>query len=545
MGIPQLFRYLAGAHPRAVSHVGGDSRLTCDRLYLDFNGIIHGSAQALLARGVPCDAVTTDRVIEETLRQTRRIVARVAPTRLVYIAVDGLPPMAKLHQQRMRRYTASLRRDKLGVWDSNAVTPGTAFMDAMSAALRRSSGALSSTCDVVVSDADEEGEGEQKIFKQLRRLGPGAAQRCVVYGLDADLLLMALLSPARDSLRVLRESSLDQDSVLQCVDVRALSRSLSAAVAHPTDGMLPSELRRASDEEVLSTRMRDFVVLCMLLGNDFVPSLPSLRIRDGAPDALLRAYRSALDGSDGRRISRGGPASLAGIDASLLAAVVRSVAQSEDAALRELDERYYRRVESSTSRARLRPADLLDQYPVERESAAPNVVRPGAPGWRYRYYAHLFGFSQAQARHVHAASLSFVAGLAWSVSYMEQSLMSTGYYYPHEYAPLAQDVHNALLDAETGRSVRAALVGKDLPRPPSDVASPGEWQLLLVLPRASGCLLPDRLRAVMERPELGCTHMFPVAWKYATYLKDRLHEAPPRLPPLDVALLLRACKLLP
>jgi 5'-3' exonuclease len=43
----------------------------------------------------------------------------------------------------------------------------------------------------LISTADEPGEGEQKVFNLLRKLG-AKGKGCVIYGLDADLILMSL-----------------------------------------------------------------------------------------------------------------------------------------------------------------------------------------------------------------------------------------------------------------------------------------------------------------------------------------------------------------
>ena len=49
----------------------------------------------------------------------------------------------------------------------------------------------------------------------------------------------------------------------------------------------------------------DFVFLCFLVGNDFLPHLPSLQIRDGALDAIIAIYRSLLSSLSGYMTKNG------------------------------------------------------------------------------------------------------------------------------------------------------------------------------------------------------------------------------------------------
>jgi 5'-3' exoribonuclease 2 len=49
----------------------------------------------------------------------------------------------------------------------------------------------------------------------------------------------------------------------------------------------------------------DFVFLCFFVGNDFLPHLPALQIREGALDAILAIYKNILPSLDGYLTEKG------------------------------------------------------------------------------------------------------------------------------------------------------------------------------------------------------------------------------------------------
>ena len=109
------------------------------------NGILHNCSH-------PSDGVTK-RLSEKDLVQAvytyiDKVISVVRPKKLVYLAIDGCAPRAKLNQQRARRFRAakdlaearrkeaeSQGEQKIAddeVFDSNCITPGTVFMTDMS-----------------------------------------------------------------------------------------------------------------------------------------------------------------------------------------------------------------------------------------------------------------------------------------------------------------------------------------------------------------------------------------------------------------------------
>ncbi len=88
-----------------------------------------------------------------------KLVGIIKPKKLIYLAVDGVAPRAKMNQQRSRRFRAAIEAQKnselenniLNEWkrlglkhpkesktsfDSNVITPGTPFMAKLTDALK-------------------------------------------------------------------------------------------------------------------------------------------------------------------------------------------------------------------------------------------------------------------------------------------------------------------------------------------------------------------------------------------------------------------------
>ena len=111
-----------------------------DNLYLDMNGIIHMCTHANSDEIVVMDEKI---MLQRIFTYTDRIYKIVRPKKIFYLAVDGVAPRAKMNQQRSRRFRSSKEQEQLMAtavarggdipdeadrFESNCITPGTAFM---------------------------------------------------------------------------------------------------------------------------------------------------------------------------------------------------------------------------------------------------------------------------------------------------------------------------------------------------------------------------------------------------------------------------------
>jgi 5'-3' exoribonuclease 2 len=73
----------------------------------------------------------------------------------------------------------------------------------------------------------------------------------------------------------------------------------------------------------------DFVFLCFLVGNDFLPHLPSLQIREGALDAIMVIYKNILPKLGGYLTDEGR------IDFKNVDAIFRDISKLEEEQFRQ------------------------------------------------------------------------------------------------------------------------------------------------------------------------------------------------------------------
>jgi len=369
MGVPAFFRWLSTRCPKIVidaierlmapqtiqgmnidrmreESIRNDEPLF-DNLYLDMNGIIHPCCHP--EEGPPPQNETD--MFNNVFAYVDKLMRIVRPRKIVYMAIDGVAPRAKMNQQRSRRFRAAIdakvkleKEDELrelweqkgervpeslktksSYFDSNVITPGTPFMDRLAEALkyfihdRLQNDPIWQNLTVIFSDAQVPGEGEHKIleFIRLQRAQEGYDPNTVhcLYGADADLIMLGL-STHEVNFFVLREV-FQQPTDKTCYTCgekghladeceRIHSKSASGDVSKRVQFQYISiwRVREFLEYEFQNVEtpflkdferiIDDFVFLCFFVGNDFLPHLPSLYIRQGAIDSIILIYKKLL-----------------------------------------------------------------------------------------------------------------------------------------------------------------------------------------------------------------------------------------------------------
>lgn len=263
-GIPKMFRWLIDLYPSILNTATQSlpkqtSPSIVDNFYLDMNGIIHAFSNSNQISKVknkdgsfihPYDLPkkTENEIFDNIFNYLDRLVKLVRPQNLLYLAIDGVAPRAKMNQQRSRRFRAAKDREQQileyylqygrlpggissqsnepkdmetveeninkfnsnnDLFDSNAITPGTDFLHRLSIALdnwlkvkvKNDEEWRKLNMTVIFSPPSVPGEGEHKIMDKIREIQKDLKNnpqqkniRHCLYGLDADLIMLGLVT---------------------------------------------------------------------------------------------------------------------------------------------------------------------------------------------------------------------------------------------------------------------------------------------------------------------------------------------------------------
>ena len=112
MGIPSYFSYIVKNHRNIIKKLN-DINYLIDNLYIDSNSIIYDALRELLTDKSIIDKSVEDFediLIENVCKIIEKYIYHISPKNAVFIAFDGVAPVAKLDQQRNRRYKSVMEK---------------------------------------------------------------------------------------------------------------------------------------------------------------------------------------------------------------------------------------------------------------------------------------------------------------------------------------------------------------------------------------------------------------------------------------------------
>jgi len=448
-----------------------------------------------------------------------------------------------------RKFQLVTEEEKLGPppFDSNCITPGTEFLSKLGKRYQswiKEKMATDPTWQkgptVIFSGAEVPGEGEHKImdFIRAQRADPAHSEdtRHCMYGLDADLIMLSLVTHeprftllrerqrfqkgryaprggnrrgqgrgrgplpdqqdhfrGRFASKVVDDSRNDDDDFV-FLDIAPLRQCLSGTMR---PRLSEAELGFKWDEK---RAVDDFVFLCMLVGNDFMPALPHLDVAGGALNLMLRTYTDLLPSIGGYLTNRDSNESI--LHVARFERLLKVLSENEPYMVSK-------KLACDSSNRDNRRSGQVNERDYKR-----------------RYYLQKVGLHPNDAHGRAALVQNYLEGLVWCLEYYHHGCCSWDWYFKDFYAPLATDLVQ-LPEYE----IRLQM---GTPFPPLA-------QLLSVLPPQSGDLVPKPYKELMLNPESPVFDAFPADFRLDLNGKTKDWEAVALLPFIDEARLLAAC----
>jgi 5'-3' exonuclease len=438
----------------------------------------------------------------------------IFPSKTAYIAFDGVAPLAKMDQQRNRRY----KNNKPGTtgWSTSNITPGTLFMKKLSSRItnyfkdRTFNNKHGLKCDIIVSTSDEAGEGEHKLFHFIRTSGKISPEdKATVYGLDSDLIMLSIFHAHlfneiyifREAPEFMKSSILLENSESGCyfMDIKKLADSILSEMHCGTS---------------VRSRIYDYIFMCFFLGNDFLPHFPSLSLRTSGIHILLEIYRLYIGKFADRTF----------IDSSLkiqwkwVHLFINELAKRENDYL----------LQEYTARSKWNKNSWLIGTEEERDNLIQNVpviyraeeeyICPKEKGWELRYYKCLFG-TEIEIKSI---CQNYIEGLEWVFKYYTQECPHWRWKYNYHYPPLLKDLCKHI--SNVNKNYISSIDKKNKPIK-SDI------QLAYVLPESNHHLITSSaIRDVLKKDY---SELYPREFKYQWAFCRYLWEAHVILPEIN------------
>ncbi len=517
MGVPSYFSYLIRNHKDMLIKLFNFKK-EINNLYFDSNSIVYDVLRVLSKDYDGNDEKFERELILGVCKQLDSYIVEIKPNNQVYIAFDGVAPVAKLEQQRTRRYKSMIEKKvfnslfgEKNEWNKTAITPGTNFMDKLNKGVRDYYKGREKSYNInkfIFSGSDEPGEGEHKLFQHIRDNEKRHQKEVtVIYGLDADLIMLCL-----NHLRISKQiylyretpefvksinSSIDPN-LTYLLDIPLLSQEI---IMEMNNGKKPSSKQETN-------KLYDYIFLCFFMGNDFLPHFPSMNIRTNGIDIMLGAYKH-ISKNEKMNLTNGKK-----IYWKNVYKLVKFLAENEYNNI--INEYKIRSKWEKRSFPSKTEEDKKNRYlciPIKNRTLE-KYIDPYSSMWQKRYYEILFnntdsGYFKKQV------SLNYMEGLEWVMNYYTSGCIDWRWSYDYNYPPLLNDLVRYIPRFDS------KMIKENIHKPVSR-----KVQLSYVLPPESLPLIPD----IGNKLQTKFPHFYDespnMVWAYCKYIWEAHLELP-------------------
>jgi 5'-3' exonuclease len=509
------------------------TNVSVDNLMIDLNGMFHSSTQKIFQYGAH---KPPPRLLPRLLRPTNQnvienktaekelkvfediclnidfIFKKVKPNKRLILCVDGPAPLSKQNQQRQRRFRSANENadssfdqgnDK---FDPNCLTPGTKFMDSLNKYIewyvkKQMSDETTywNKIEVVFSNEKCAGEGEHKLINYLRKYGEPNDASCI-FGMDADLIMLAL-GTHLPHFYILREDTFSTNNDYFLIDIGTVRTKLSA--------MMDWKGKQQKQEFNHRFAINDFIFMCFMVGNDFLPHVPSLEIIEGGVDFMLDVYKNVGE-HYGHLTNECNVTHRVLLQKEPLKVYLGTISQYDKGILEN----------KLLKKDKFFPDIILEQNSKLKEGKYELDIL----AYRKQYYTDHFN-SDVDTSNL---CVEYLEGMQWVLEYYTHGVPDWKWCFKHHYAPFAFELAEHLDRFKHDFSPRV-----------SQPSTPFQ-QLLSVLPPKSSHLIPYPLSSLLTDPTSVLKPFCPETFKVDLSGKRQEWEGTVLLPMVDFTTVIQA-----
>ena len=534
--------------------------------FLDFNGAIYTAyysktiktEEALIANTIGYLDILLSIYINEKETENCNL-------KTLFIALDGVPPRAKIEQQRTRRFHSvkekQLDKDISNKWgneknttgeddisnkntlDTTIITPGTKFMTMLKIAIEhhlKTNSKYSMIDTIIFSSADVPGEGEQKIFKYIKQKNKenfyNDDDKIIIYGLDADLIMLSMISHV-NNVYLLREKSHFGSYLFEIegyefmyLDIDILKMCLMKEFQRYLNNIRFEDIVRLID---------DYVFLMFIIGNDFIPKIPHFSVYNNGVDILMETYCKLYNHHqlflvDNQRMR---------INEYFLFMLMSELADIEQKHMCSyVAKRQRRKINmNNIDTEEDRRKQLLKFFPLQHLNIEKHI-NPFENGWRSRYYDICLNIKYNDYNKNNVVK-QYLESLLWTFNYYYGNVISWDWFYQYQFGPTCKDIfeyleQNANINSTVTKKTTTTRIQMtyDINKLKHEfkLGKPLKQQelLIMVLPMESSKYMINNFKIMYENNDIIKSY-FPIKYLISIPFHSMFWECHPILPKIN------------
>jgi len=582
MGIPTFFLSILRNKYYKNIHSGVENgNLNCDYFFMDYNGIVY-SAYETIKKNIEGKNLSKNKIeeliIDEVIRYTKYLITEVVkPRRGTYIALDGPAPRAKMVQQRSRRYKGYI--DKIYMqdakkkykiasdeveWDRSAnISPGTEFMEVLSNRLIeimkvKGFSIHNPKMKVFLSNSNVPGEGEHKflpVIRDMRKKEGTKNLKIYMYGKDADLFVLAI-STHKNNINVIREVDLQTSEMKLLYESYELLQINVDNLRNAFNHDLTRNFKNHSFDKIRI--LNDYMFLTFLVGNDFVVSMPFLKIKKDGLQILIAIYHEIKNNHNGYLVNYNPDEEASPIiNLNFFKELIFEMSKKEDHLMKRQQNEINKHMKGYKDSRRMDEESRLTPYQIlQNRYTHLEVCNQDHPLyskyfkefqkidysknyelWKEEYYNFYYNINKKNEEEYLKVRIdivkNYLESIMFNLNYYFQGCPAWKWHYKYRTSPLLSDIYYVLENSIINMN--------DIKFEKNEPYTPFQ-QLMLIFPPQMDHLLPSVLRPIMKDDKLLCTQFYPIDFNLDVTVGMKTMYSEAILPEIDEELLIGTVK---